>query len=160
MKRSLFASQYTRRSFLIYAAGSFLLPGSTINLSAAETTDEVKPPRNAVPASTRRPVAPLYCIAYITPDAPGQGGQEAAVARYPLAIVPQEDRSAFRRWRDAVRTLNPNIVLLGYQMVHEEPLTPGPGHDELRKASHSWCSISTLSNPLPTGADCAADYTI
>jgi len=86
-----------------------------------------------------RPIAPLYCLAYITPDAPGQGGQEPIVARYPVAIVPQEDREAFRKWRNAVRRINPEIVILGYQMVHEETSVPGPGHDELRKAKNSWC---------------------
>ena len=86
----------------------------------------------------RRPIAPLFCCAYITPDAPGQGGQEPAVARYPVAIVPQDIRPAFRRWRDDVRAINPSIVLLAYQMVHEETTVPGPGHDELRKATHSW----------------------
>jgi hypothetical protein len=78
-------------------------------------------------------------LAYITPNAPGQGGQESVVARYPIAIVPQDDRETFREWRDKVRAINPDIIFLGYQMVHEETFVPGPGHDELRKATNSWC---------------------
>jgi hypothetical protein len=87
----------------------------------------------------RRPVAPLFCLAYITPDAPGQGGQEPLVARYPLAIVPQDDRDQFRKWRDEIRNMNADIVFLAYQMVHEETTVPGPGHDELRRTRNSWC---------------------
>ncbi len=94
----------------------------------------------------RLPVAPLYCVAYITPNAPGQEGQEAMVARYPLAIVPQDDRRIFKAWRDSVTQLNSAIVLLGYQAVHEESFVPGPGHDLLRKATNSWCR-------LPNGSD-------
>ena len=107
---------------------------------------------NAAPAGIaekpRRPVVPLFCLAYITPDAPGQGGQEAMVARYPVAIVPQDIRNVFRKWRDDVRAINPNIVLLAYQMVHEETLVPGPGHDELRKAVHSWCRYPNGVEPF------------
>lgn len=80
----------------------------------------------------------LFCIAYITPDAPGQGGQEAAVARYPLAVLPQENRAVNKRWREKVRGLNPDIVLLGYQMAIEETTVPGPGHDVLRKVADCW----------------------
>jgi hypothetical protein len=61
------------------------------------------------------------------------------VARYPMAIVAQDNRDSFRRWRDAIRILNPDIVFLGYQLVHQETGDPGPGNDEWRKASHSWC---------------------
>ncbi len=82
----------------------------------------------------------LFCIAYITPDAPGQGGQEATVARYPLAVVPQENRAVYKRWRERVRELNPDIVLLGYQMTIEETTVPGPGHDVMRKVADCWAS--------------------
>ena len=81
----------------------------------------------------------LYCVAYITPDAPGQRDQEAMVAKYPLAIVPQDDGRAFIRWRDRVKSINPDIVLLSYQMVIEETTVPGPGHRSLQKIHDSWC---------------------
>ena len=81
----------------------------------------------------------LFCTAYITPDAPGQGNQEAIVARYPLVLVPQDMRRVFVQWRNRVRQLNPSIMMLGYQIVIEETNVPGPGHDELRKVSNAWC---------------------
>lgn len=83
-------------------------------------------------------VAPLFCTAYITPDAPGQGGQEAVVARYPMALVPQDNSPVYRKWRDKIKTINPKIVLLGYQMVIQETRVPGPGHDKLRNARNAW----------------------
>jgi hypothetical protein len=121
-------------------------------LASAEAVDRFANPDNPIDAglrnAPRRPVAPLFCLAYITPDAPGQGGQEPIVARYPLAVVPQDDRAPFRKWRDDVRALNPSIVFLAYQMVHEETTVPGPGHDELRKARNSWCSYPSGFQPF------------
>ncbi len=84
-------------------------------------------------------IPPLFCTAYITPDAPGQENQEPLVARYPLALVPQDARPQYRRWRDKVRSLNPQIMLLGYQMVIEETTVPGPGHNVMRKVDNAWC---------------------
>ncbi|HTI47821.1 MAG TPA: hypothetical protein VMB76_14790 [Casimicrobiaceae bacterium] len=80
----------------------------------------------------------LFCTAYVTPGVADQSGQEAVVARYPLALVPQDDRAQFVGWRDRIRHLNPSIVMLGYQQVIEETTVPGPGHDELRKADDAW----------------------
>lgn len=87
-----------------------------------------------------RTVAPIYAVAYIDPGLKSQQGQEATVARYPIALVPQDDRPHFRRWRDDVRRLNPRIILLAYQMTMEETTVPGPGHDRLRLARDSWCT--------------------
>lgn len=85
------------------------------------------------------PVPPLFCVAYITPNAPGQEGQEAMVARYPLAIVPQDNRSIFINWRNNIKSINPSILFVGYQMTIEETTVPGPGHDRLRMITNSWC---------------------
>lgn len=79
-----------------------------------------------------RKLAPLYAVAYVNPLLPDQQGQETTVAKYPMALVPQDDREPFRKWRDQVRQLNPLIVLLGYQMTSLETTSPGPGHDRLR----------------------------
>ena len=137
--RKSMASHHSRRSFVTYSAGSFFLWSLAIKeaLAGLEVVAGLTP--GAIRVGSRRPIAPLFCLAYITPDAPGQSGQEAIVAKYPVAVVPQDERRSFRKWRDRVRAINPNIVLLGYQMVHEETSDPGPGHDELRKATHSWC---------------------
>ena len=84
------------------------------------------------------PLFPLFCTAYITPDVPDQAGQENLVARYPLAIVPQDNRYASRRWRDSIKNLNPDICFLGYQMVMEETTSPGPGHKRLSDLKGAW----------------------
>lgn len=112
-----------------------------------------EPPQRLNPSTNRRPIAPLYCLAYITPDAPGQGGQESLVARYPLAIVAQDDREAWRKWRDKIRSINPAIAFLAYQMVHEETFVPGPGHDQLRRAANSWCRYLNGFQPFTSWAN-------
>ncbi|MFY0610411.1 MAG: hypothetical protein JXQ99_02700 [Hyphomicrobiaceae bacterium] len=90
-----------------------------------------------VPYQGRR-IPPLYAVAFIDPGIPKQQGQEAAVARYPLALVPQDNRRHFRKWRDDVKALNPDIVLLAYQMTILETTSPGPGHDVLRGVRNAW----------------------
>jgi hypothetical protein len=141
-------TKHTRRSFLIYSAGSFLVPVFTSGKTATDIGNGKEPLRVLNQAATRNPIAPLFCLAYITPDAPGQDGQEPVVARYPVAVVPQDERNTFREWRDKVRIINPDIVFLAYQMVHEETSNPGPGHDELRKATNSWCSYPNGFQPF------------
>jgi hypothetical protein len=138
----------SRRSFVVYSIGSLaglacsplLSPGSGLSsLATAQST----------PLPT---IAPLFCTAYIDPTIPQQAGQEAIVARYPLALVPQDVKAPFVRWRDQVKELNPSIVMLGYQMVIEETTVPGPGHDKQRELSNAWCvspdgSIPTVGPP-------------
>ena len=91
---------------------------------------------------------PLYCIAYIDPGIQDQKGQEAEVAKYSMALVPQDNRLRFRRWRDKVRRLNPDIKLLAYQMVIEETGIPGPGHEVLRGIEDPW--VRYLGGMVPT----------
>lgn len=136
----------TRRDFLqhsmqllVGAAGLATAP----NLLAATSS------RSAVIATTTKTsfarllAAPkLYCTAYITPNAPTQGGQEQMVARYPLALVPQTNTTLFRDWRNRVRSYNNDIIFLGYQMVFEEvPTQPGPGNDVLRQSGDIWLRL-------------------
>jgi hypothetical protein len=86
-------------------------------------------------------IPPLFCTAYIDPTIATQAGQEALVARYPLALVPQDIRAPFVRWKDHVKELNPKIVMLAYQIVIEETTVPGPGHDVQRRLKDKdvWC---------------------
>jgi hypothetical protein len=83
-------------------------------------------------------IPPIFCIAYIDPGIKKQRGQEAIVAKYPLAIVSQDHKIQSVRWRDKVKSINPGIKLLGYQMVIEETTVPGVGHERLSKAGNSW----------------------
>lgn len=130
-----------RRAFLHHfldaatgiAALSFPLPaGST----TANARSFIKPGSSAF---DRLKAAPkLFCTAYITPTLPTQGGQERIVARYPLALVPQDHRDAFRGWRDKVRSINPDIILLAYQAALDETAQPGPGNEVVRGAGNIW----------------------
>ena len=83
-------------------------------------------------------IPPLYVTAYIDPRLDRQKGQESLVAKYPLALIPQEDEPVFHRWRQNVRSRNSNILLLGYQMSLMETWVPGPGHDQLRKVKQAY----------------------
>ena len=150
--QQLLGTDISRRSFFVYSLGSMvglacssqLCPGSGLSsLAAAHST-------------ALRTIAPLFCTAYIDPTIAVQAGQEAIVARYPLALVPQDMRTQLVLWRDRVKELNPSIVMLGYQLVIEETTVPGPGHDKQRELSNAWCvypdgfvpTIEYLQRPL------------
>lgn len=98
-------------------------------------------------------IPPLFCTAYIDPSIMSQRGQEVEVAKFPLAIVPQANRTIDVQWRDAVKSLNPRILLLAYQVSVEETTVPGPGHDRLRAADSAFISHSDGSVPFSTLRD-------
>ena len=126
----------SRRSFLQCSlAGLASLALGTGGLVPA-SSHALSPPTD-VRVGSRIP--PLFCIAYVDPEIVSQADQEATIARYPLAIVPQSIRPAQMRWRDQIRQLNPKQIMLGYQIVIEETMVPGPGHDQIRRAQDSWC---------------------
>jgi hypothetical protein len=93
----------------------------------------------AAPALAKTP--PIFCTAYVNPLTPDQAGQEPIVARYPLALVAQDMRTPFRKWRDEIRRLNPAIVLLGYQNVITET----------RRRISGWCRYPTGHVPVVPG---------
>ena len=126
----------SRRSFLHCSlAGLAGLALGTGGLRPASSR-ALSPPTD-VRVGSRIP--PLFCIAYVDPEIASQANQEATIARYPVAIVPQSIRPAQMRWRDQIRQLNPKQIMLGYQIVIEETMVPGPGHDQIRRAQDSWC---------------------
>lgn len=84
-------------------------------------------------------VPPLFCTAWISPWLAGQGGQEEVIAKYPMALVPQDVRPEARQWMSRIKELNPDIILLSYQIVIEETAVPGPGHDIMRQLKNAWC---------------------
>jgi len=100
-----------------------------------------------LPTAWSNDMPPLYVTAYIDPTIQSQKGQEGLVAKFPLALVPQESSFAFRQWRDKVKNLNPAIKLLAYQNVNGENIIPGPGHDILRKVNKQdvWVSYGGVS---------------
>ncbi len=91
---------------------------------------------------------PLYCIAYINPDLPSQANQEAIIARYPLTLVPQDMRTTHIKWRDRIKHLNPNILMLGYQQVITETAIPGPGHEVMQRVKDAWCVYPDGRTPV------------
>ncbi len=92
-----------------------------------------------------RGMPPFYCLAYIDPSEDLSSGQVQEIARFPMAIVPQDDRRRFLLWKDELRKLNPDIVLLAYQMAVEETTVPGPGHRALARANGQWVSYGGLT---------------
>jgi hypothetical protein len=86
-------------------------------------------------------MAPLYCLAWIDPTNPAHQGQEAAIAKFPICIVPQDIRPPHLRFRSQLRKNNPNQLLLCYQVAAEEHAVPGPGHDILRDVRDSWLTL-------------------
>lgn len=128
----------TRRNFLkksIAVASSLGWAGGVNSLSFVDSTEL---DNNNKTINWSQGIKPLFCTAYIDPGIDVQKNQEKCVAKYPIALVPQDNRKHFVRWRDKVRGINPNIKLMGYQMVIEETAVPGPGHDILRTIDNSW----------------------
>jgi hypothetical protein len=85
-----------------------------------------------------RLIPPIYAVAYVDPRIPAQQGQEKTVAKFPLVVVPQNTATPFVRWRNEVRTINPDAVMLGYQMVALESFNQGPGDDVMRTVRDAW----------------------
>jgi hypothetical protein len=143
---------HSRRAFnaQALALGAAALAGTAPLAQAAEGSDSKKRARwQERLAKSKR----LFCIAYIAPENPSHAGQEATVARFPLAVVPQGSRTIAREWRATVREANPDIVMLGYQMTIEETTVPGPGHDIMRKVVDGWTSLPDGSTyTIPVGS--------
>lgn len=83
-------------------------------------------------------IPPLYCLAYINPTLDWQKGQENTIAKFPMALVPQNMLPTHVAWRERIREKNPDIIMLGYQMTIEETKVPGPGHDIMRTLDDAW----------------------
>lgn len=81
---------------------------------------------------------PVYCLAYIDPNNPKHQNQDDAIARFPMALVPQDDRGYFKRWREGLRNKNSKIRLLAYICTIEETDVPGPGHRAVRPVTSAW----------------------
>lgn len=131
--------EVSRRTLLKYSITSLagLVIGSQI-LRSTNAQGGVPPaPINLRIAGS---IPPLFCFAYIDPSIPSHANQESIIARYPLTIVPQDVRPMYIQWRNRIKHLNPNILMLGYQMVIEETTVPGPGHEVLRSVKDSWCT--------------------
>jgi hypothetical protein len=147
----LMIANISRRSFIFYSLGSLAGIACSSQLSHASGLSSIalssSAPIQTVQAMPPLAIPPLFCTAYIDPTIQTQAGQEAIVAKYPLALVPQDMRTQLVRWRDRVKELNPSIVLLAYQLVIEETTVPGPGHDKQRQLSNSWCVYPDGSYP-------------
>ena len=136
----LLQTERTRRTVLKYLmAGLAGLAFGCSQTRQASMAQRVRASLQPTNDRMKQPMPRLYCIAYIDPDIPSQANQESTIARYPLALVPQDSRRSHAQWRDRIKQLNPNILMLAYQLVIEETTVPGPGHDRLRLIKDSWC---------------------
>lgn len=128
-----------RRQLVVGASSATLV---SLFPSAGQTqVDLGKLALRAAASHRGRLIPPLYTIAYIEPDRPSERGQEEIVAKYPMALVPQDDRPRYRQWRDDIKKINPEIVFLAYQMTIEEASQSGrgPGHNLMdRVVKESW----------------------
>ncbi len=130
-----------RRNFLKYSALTAASLVVTPRLQGAiqlPANGVIAPTWDGIDLSWSNNIPPLFITAYIDPSIRIQKNQEAIVAKYPLALVPQTNRLIDRQWRDKVKSINPDIKMLAYQMVIEQTTVPGPGHDEMRKLLNTW----------------------
>lgn len=148
---SLLSTDISRRSLLTYSLGSLLGIACSSRLSHGSELSSL----TALPSTPLSTIAPLFCTAYINPTVPKQKGQESIVARYPIALVPQDVGIEFKQWRDRVKGLNPSILLLGYHNVNKTSVIPGPGHDKQRELENSWCTYPNgfIPTVLSSGAN-------
>ncbi|TXH36596.1 MAG: hypothetical protein E6Q98_10870 [Rhodospirillaceae bacterium] len=113
----------SRRTALLAATGSLLAPRAFAQVLSGSDFQ----------------VPPLYCVAYITPKIPAQAGQEKTIARYPLTLVSQATDKLSNKWRDTIKSINPDIIMLGYHDVIDQTTVPGPGHAHMSKLKDAWC---------------------
>lgn len=128
-------SRRTLLKYLISGLAGLALGSQTLQTLSAQGAGSLLAPSNL--RVDGQP--PLFCIAYIDPDIPSQANQESLIARYPITLVPQDMRATHVQWRDRIKQLNPNIVMLAYLVVIEETTVPGPGHDRMRLVKDAWC---------------------
>lgn len=79
----------------------------------------------------------IFAIDYIQPNQLTSGqGDEPVIAKYPLVITGETyaTQTPMKTHLDTVRSLNPNIVMIGYLMLLEDalPVSSGPGYDAMR----------------------------
>jgi hypothetical protein len=86
-------------------------------------------------------IKPVYCLAYIDPANKLHRGQELEISKYPIAVIPQDNRVQFGQFRTKLKRLNKNQKILAYQLTLDENEIPGPGHDLIRKLKNSWLTL-------------------
>lgn len=128
-----------RRDFL--CKSGLMLAAAPLLASASRQVFAAAP---AVPEWSNG-MLPLYCLAYIEPLPDLSRGQMREIAKFPLAVVPQDDRPYYHDWKRDIRRRNPDIKLLAYQMVIEETDVPGPGHRALMGASGEWVHYAGMT---------------
>lgn len=130
-----------RRSFLLGASAAVAATMYGDKLFAATSGQYVPDWSNGM--------VPLYCLAYIEPLPDLSNGQMREIAKFPIAVVPQDGRDYYRTWKEDIRRRNPRIKILAYQMVVEETDVPGPGHDVLMQAAGNWVTYAGITPTSP-----------
>ncbi len=95
---------------------------------------------------------PLYCAAYIDPTNPSMQGQDQYIAKFPIAVVPQDTLPPYLVWKNGLKTLNPDLKLLAYMGASEESMVSGPGFDLIHQlAPNSWLTVNGKPVTVPVG---------
>lgn len=142
-----------RRTFIQgagIALGSALAPSTLI---AAPTQNEMAIQANNI-IDWSSGMKPLYCLAYIDPANKLHRGQERTIAKFPIAVIPQDNRPQFGPFRIKLRQYNPTQKVLAYHATLDEHGVPGPAHDIIRKAKNSWITLPGGITPtidIPSG---------
>jgi hypothetical protein len=133
----------SRRTMSSGMLGSWMCPASAFS---SDTHNNILASAvEAAPIIDGKRIAPLYVVAYVDPSIESQKNQESVIARYPIAIVPQDNRASFVSWRNRILHINPDIIYLAYQMTIETTTVPGPGHDVLRRVNLPTSFVRTSS---------------
>lgn len=91
-------------------------------------------------------------VAYLIPDSHGQ--QLEALAKFGMIVVPQQmTMGRGSAWKDAIRSVNPDAIILGYQMLSEETNAADRGPGDLVMASLSGGTPDAYMRNGPNGDD-------
>lgn len=91
-------------------------------------------------------------VAYLIPDSHGQ--QLEALAKFGMIVVPQQTTMGRgSAWKDAIRAVNPDAIILGYQMIAEETNAADRGPGDIVMAALSGGSPDAYMRNGPEGND-------
>lgn len=139
-------SNMLRREFLKYSSAALVAWMSQLGQFAEGKNKEI---------NWSYGLKPLYCLAYIDPQNKKHAGQEGFISKYPIAIIPQDTRERYVRFRQRLRNLNPDQKLLGYMMTIDENGLRGPAHKLMQSVHDSWLTLPGGLVPtknIPSGA--------
>lgn len=122
-----------RRTFL-KSTSAALLTGMTRDLWAEDIAIKKK-------LDWSNGMKPLYCLAYIDPENKNHKNQEEFISKYPISVIPQDNRPRYISFKQRLRELNNTQKIFGYMMLIDENGLRGPAHELVRKVNNSWLTL-------------------